>query len=206
MSKERKGLFLFTLFLGLFGRPTFAQDTGIFTDDRDGQIYKTVTYQMSTADSVFEISWLAENLSFKTPNSHCFQAGEDMCEERGRLYNWFDAMQSCPVSWRLPNDQEWTQLVNLYGGIKNAGRHLKANKKNWRKGKGTNKSLFNGLPTGASDPNGFYHEQAGFFWSATLSNENPKEASDWSFVPWLDEMRHWYGGKEMGNAVRCVKN
>ena len=115
-------------------------------------------------------------------------------------------MEVCPAGWHLPQDQEWYQLAALYGGTDQAGKHLKAGKKAWPEGKGTNKSLFNGLPTGASDRHGFHNERAGFYWSATISSEDSNEASDWSFVPWLTELRHWYGVKYIGNAVRCVKD
>ena len=194
------------LLLAILSQTVLSQATGVMTDDRDGQEYKMVTYEMNLGEASKEVSWMAENLRFKTADSQCFNNEEANCQKNGRLYNWFEAMQACPAGWRLPSDEDWTALVDLFGGIEKAGKHLKANKKAWTTGKGTNKSQFNGMPTGASDPNGFYHEQAGFFWSATLSDEKPNEASDWSFVPWLNEMRHWYGTKEIGNAVRCVKD
>lgn len=206
MNRQVVRFLIMTLF-SFYSVPSMAQSEGVFTDERDGRQYKTVTYQLKVEpDSKQEVTWMAQNLSFQSPNSQCFANKEANCEANGRLYNWFEAMKVCPVGWHLPSDKEWYQLAALYGGTAKAGKHLKADKKVWPQGKGTNKSKFNGLPTGSSDPNGFYNERAGFFWSATLSETDPNEASDWSFVPWLTELRHWYGVKYIGNAVRCVKD
>ncbi len=183
------------------------QTVGQFTDARDGKTYQTVSYQLKKGkDAVSTITWMAENLNFNSMASHCFANEEANCETKGRLYNWFEATAVCPVSWRLPNDEDWYQLVNLYGGLAKAGKHLKANKRSWPDGKGTNKSGFNGLPTGAFAAKDFHQAKAGFYWSATETEEEGIEASDWSFVPWLDEMRHWSGDKFIGNAVRCIRD
>lgn len=187
--------------LGLRG-----QKKGVLTDERDGKAYVTVTYSIKSGDSTSTVTWMAENLNFEMPEATCFNNDPENCVNSGRLYTWQAAMQACPVGWSLPSDNHWYQLVELFGGINQAGRHLKAKKKVWPEGKGTNKALFNGLPTGSADSNGFYNAEAGFFWSSTVGSIAELEASDWSFVPWTEAMRHWQGYVGIGNAVRCVKN
>lgn len=196
----------FVLYSFSYQLPMTGQETSVLTDARDGKDYSTVTYSIKSRDSVMEVTWMAQNLNFALPQSVCFDNDPKNCVNSGRLYTWKEAMQACPVGWSLPSDSHWYQLVELFGGIEQAGRHLKAKKRAWPQGKGTNKALFNGLPTGSADPNGFYHSNTGFFWSSTVGTVTEAEASDWSFVPWSKAMRHWQGNLGIGNAVRCVKN
>ena len=192
-------ILFFALELGLF-----AQTEGTFTDSRDGNIYKTITYSINKKGENYKITWMAENLNFISSNSSCVNDSISNCSEYGRLYTWFEAKKVCPEGWRLPSDKDWNTLADLYGGLDKAGKHLKTKGKN----KGTNKSLFNGLLGGARDPNGVYFKfnTAGFFWSSTESKNSPDEASDWSFASWSDKLRHWEGGKLIGNSCRCVKD
>ena len=207
MNRFRTLLLVFFLVNSFCYQPRlWGQEKGVFTDERDGKAYATVTYSIKSKDSTITVTWMAQNLNFQMPESVCFNNDPKNCVNSGRLYTWKGAMQACPVGWSLPSDNDWYQLVELFGGINQAGRHLKAKKKVWPEGKGTNKAIFNGLPTGSADSNGFYNSNAGFFWSSTIGTVAESEASDWSFVAWSKAMRHWQGGLGIGNAVRCVKN
>ena len=51
----------------------------------------------------------------------------------GKLYNWYavnDPRGLAPFGWHVPNDAEWMELISLYGGIHEAGIHLKSTT-NW---------------------------------------------------------------------------
>ncbi|MBR2469997.1 MAG: fibrobacter succinogenes major paralogous domain-containing protein [Fibrobacter sp.] len=67
---------------------------GEFIDERDGQIYKTVT--IAPAGTGYSEVWMAENLNYETENSWCGGIGttEGDCETYGRLYTWAAAMDS----------------------------------------------------------------------------------------------------------------
>ena len=68
------------------------------TDIRDGAVYQTVTYEpKGKKDSATSMTWMAQNLNFNSPESHCFANEEANCETNGRLYNWFDATKVCPL-------------------------------------------------------------------------------------------------------------
>lgn len=126
--------------------------TNTFTDQRDGNIYKTVTIGSQV--------WMAENLKYLpsvvgagtvSQISPYFYVlgynGTNVTEAKatsnyntyGVLYNWPAALNKaesstanpsgvqgvCPIGWHLPSDTEWTQLTDYLGGTSVAGGKLK---------------------------------------------------------------------------------
>ena len=120
---------------------------GEFTDDRDGQVYKTVVIGMQT--------WMAENLNYADSiaspvlegKSWCYGNSADSCAKYGRLYTWAAAIDSvslyndkdidcgyyktctlpdsvygvCPEGWHLPTRVEWYALYNFVDDEQNVG-------------------------------------------------------------------------------------
>lgn len=87
---------------------TFANNSGTFTDSRDGQIYTWV----ELADGK---KWMSQNLNYETTDSWCAYDKESNCEKYGRLYTWSVAQKVCPRGWRLPSDEEWWNMTSKYG-------------------------------------------------------------------------------------------
>lgn len=183
-----------------------SQTTDSFLDTRDKKVYKSVTYMIDKKKGE-SITWMAENLNYKTKDSYCYDDIESNCNIMGRFYNWSAAMKACPKGWHLPNDKEWNVLANLFGGISSAGKHLKSTSNLWKnKTQGTNKSLFNIMPYGnAVIGSGYYAFKINAtFWSSENLNKN--KATDWVFSN-VDKMISYKGDKlKAGNSVRCVKN
>ena len=136
-------------------------ELGTFTDERDGQTYKTV----KIGDQV----WMAQNLNYKSDNSYCYNDSAKYCSEYGRLYTWADAMESCPTGWHLPSKDEFVILANIAGGSSKAGKPLMA-KDGWNSnGGGYDTYSFAALPGGARNEDGEYVllGEQGSFWLAS---------------------------------------
>ena len=164
--------------------------TGIMTDARDGQTYKTVQIGSQT--------WMAENLNYETASSYCYNDSASYCAKYGRLYTWAVAMDSagtwttngkgcgndktcsptypvrgvCPSGWHLPTQTEWNTLFTAVGGQSTASTKLKSSS-GWNSdGNGTDSFGFSALPAGGRDNGGYDYEGYGaYFWSST-ENDN----------------------------------
>lgn len=130
---------------------------GIFTDDRDGQVYKYTTI----GDQV----WMAQNLNYASENSVCYNNDPANCEIYGRLYlllsrekgkengriNYNLADSVCPSGWHVPSNQEWLKMVNTVGDLndKATATRLKAtNLWNEDQKNGTDECGFSAIPGG----------------------------------------------------------
>jgi len=104
----KNNFLLLTVALLFIAFSSFGQETGTFTDTRDGRTYKTVKIGTQT--------WMAENLNYETENSCCFNFNSDFCVKYGRLYTFEDAKKACPAGWHIPSESEWITLRNYLGG------------------------------------------------------------------------------------------
>jgi len=112
--------------------------SGTFKDDRDSKTYKYVVIGTKT--------WMADNLNYATEGSLCYDATEANCTTYGRLYAWSTAKTACPSGWHLPDDAEWTTLINFVGTA--AGKKLKSISGWNSNGNGTDDYGFSALPGG----------------------------------------------------------
>ncbi|MDO4947493.1 MAG: fibrobacter succinogenes major paralogous domain-containing protein [Fibrobacter sp.] len=114
-------------------------DYGEFTDERDGQVYKTI--KICDKDNNNCQTWMAENLNYDPDPekvssmgsyawSGCYGNESANCTKYGRLYTWEVAMNDascaygnscnpsgsvqgvCPSGWHLPSHREFETLIN----------------------------------------------------------------------------------------------
>ena len=102
--------------------------TGSFVDKRDGREYRTITVDGQT--------WMAQNLNYAPASSlGCFKGDDKDCSKYGRNYTRADIADStksfcggndvcdnplqgiCPDGWRIPQQREWADLLNLLTGL-----------------------------------------------------------------------------------------
>ena len=166
---------------------------GSTRDSRDGQSYKTVTIGSQT--------WMAQNLNYKSANSHCYKDKASNCTKYGRLYTWDAATTACPSGWHLPTKAEFEMLVAAVGGESTAGIKLKSTR-GWRNSdNGTDDYSFSALPAVYKNFNeGFF----AFFWSSTeYSDDN---AYYMKLFYDYDGVSLYYDDKSVLRSVRCVKD
>lgn len=162
-----------------------------FTDQRDGNTYRTVTIGTQT--------WMAENLRF-LPEVHSNEEfdrrstpgygvygynGSDVTEAKqhpnyddyGVIYNWMAASNACPAGWHLSSADEWDELENY---IKNdgivqpglEGNTLKATY-GWNCGlPGTDDYGFTALAAGLRSDKGLFFDEGLYsnWWTSTEAN------------------------------------
>jgi len=190
------------------------ETTGIFTDRRDGHIYKWV--------GIGSQVWMAENLNFDTGSGSWVNDDNSAnADIYGRLYDWETACDVCPDGWHLPTDDEWKTL-EMYLGMSQAD----ANSEGWWRGtdeggklketgtihwncpniRSTNESGFSALPGGAynmryCDGKGY----GGSFWSSTESDSSNAWCRE-LFYNKSEVNRSYYGYKGHGFSVRCIRD
>jgi len=190
---------LMTVAILMIAMSSAAQKTGTFADSRDGKTYKTVKIGTQT--------WMAENLNFKTSDSWCYDDSIRNCLTYGKLYRWEAAKTSCPSGWHLPEDAEWTILIDFLGGKDAAGEMLKSNM-NWKTPKAdvTKVSGFEALPGGIYRLNMTFVDMgaSGYWWSST---ENDTSGAWYRGLDYDSRgVNRYSGNKKNGFSVRCIKN
>ncbi len=146
------------LYVGDDKEPEF----GSFTDQRDGQVYKTI----KIGDQI----WMAQNLNFLTENSYCYGNNSENCEIFGRLYKWEAVKNVCPEGWFLPNDEDWEELGEYLGGrfVSAGGKMKSVDRWLFPNIGATNESGFSALPSGIGEYDGFNNiGNYTLFWSSS---------------------------------------
>ena len=205
----RRLIFIFQLLFAFY--VVYGQETGTFTDSRDGQTYNIV--------KIGNQIWMAENLNYNAvAGSYCYDDNNSNCLKYGRLYTWQVAQNVCPSGWHLPGDAEWEELAETvsisfggytkdrFGDWSDVGKHLKSNF-GWKdSGDGLDNYDFSALPGGYRYGNEQYREVGYYagFWSSTESD---------IYSAWLRLLYHDISGvarneytKAFGFSVRCIRD
>ncbi len=194
--------------------------------DSDGNSYSTI--------KIGNQWWMSENLkttSFRNGEdvpkvagsgawastgeaAYCYFENDSVnAEDYGCLYNWHatvDGRKICPDGWHVPNDDNWTTLMEFLGGEQVAGGKLKqTGTEYWNSpnADATNESGFNALPGGTRSPmSGFFAGlgTTGSWWSTSV--QNAEYSYVWGLTSSNGFAAHYDLKKNSGLSVRCVKD
>lgn len=175
-----------------FATGLFSQESGSFTDSRDGKIYKTVKIGTQT--------WMAENLAFKIDiGCWAYDNDQNNVSTYGYLYTWSTAKNVCPSGWHLPSVNEWDKLFSSMGGTGVAGGKLKEKASGFT-------ALLGGQCNSGNGEN--YYQYIGSsvqFWTSSSANDGA------AFLRTIGKGNSiGFGGTtepdKLGISVRCIKN
>lgn len=179
-------------------KETTTNETGTFTDSRDGNTYKTVT--------IGDQTWMAENLAY---NAGTGTHGEGYADRWGYLYIWETAITAVPDGWHIPTKAEWNELIMELGGADVAADKLtdidSGDWTNQESTDDTNSSGFSALPAGryGYGTSGYDNRnQAGFWW--TIDEFNDDMAYHYYIISNLVLEDKEY--KTKGLSLRCIKD
>ena len=148
------------LLLSICTITNYSQETGTFTDTRDGKEYKYVL--------IGKQIWMAEDLAYRDSSIFVYKNKTSFGNNNIYLYNIDQAYDACPDGWYLPELNDWKELINYLG--QNAGGKLKSITGWISPNKGaTNEVGFNAMPNGMRIASGRVKDigKNAFFWTNT---------------------------------------
>jgi uncharacterized protein (TIGR02145 family) len=191
---------------------TPGNDTDVFTDDRDGEVY----HYTQIGDQV----WMAENLNYLPDSgvSNCYSFQEDHCRLFGRLYGFETAQTVCPGGWHLPTIEEWQTLGDFVDTeLGGSGRLGSEENPVWDIGEALMGVDGWRWPPDQAGSFGFFALPGGFhldggpggslateavFWSASLDNETTFQIDQWS----ASTLAQFPVRAGLEGSVRCIRD
>lgn len=142
----------------------------------------------------------------------------------GALYNGYTVETSnlCPNGWRIPSDEEWKQIEvhlgmsqldadNIGQRGTNQGSQLAGNAALWsdnilENNTGFGTSGFSAIPGGNRNFLGSFSSKGhnGYFWSSTEFNSSNAWMRTLGYT--FTTILRYYGSKQYGHSIRCVKD
>ncbi|MCF0224862.1 MAG: fibrobacter succinogenes major paralogous domain-containing protein [Fibrobacter sp.] len=189
-------------------RASLRDVTGMVTDPRDGQTYRTIKVEGR--------EWFAQNVNYEIEgHSWCYDDKDTYCSRSGRLYDLEGARKACPEGWHLPRDREWQDLLHglthCYDGVDKCEKFANKMKATtgWQGGGGTDEYGFAVYSSGYRKVIGKstvrYEDMGEYagFWSA--QNGRNETIWIWAMGRMSDQMvRQLVPSKTNAYSVRCI--
>lgn len=214
-------------------------DKIIFNDNRGGNTITDIDGNVYTILEIGSQSWLGQNLkttryndgtpipqqtvaslwvSLSTPAYCWYDNHSSNKEPYGAFYNWHvtnaagnGGKNPCPVGWHVPDDTEWTTLIDYLGGKTVTGGKLKEEGTlHWKppNSGATNVTGFTALPGGFRGTAGSFVEMGkqGSWWSSDGHPTFTSSAYYRSMSAASAGVYRHYLGKAFGMSIRCIKD
>ncbi len=160
-----------------------ASASGVFVDERDGFVYHYAQFG--------DTEWMLDNghYNLKDPTMCQMPTGPDEVSDRylaryGYSYTFTGAQMACPEGWRVPTDEDWQKLEQVYGMSAK-----EANERGWRgccayamRELSTDSLTFGALMTGYYTPYTIMQTPPfrlmgsfGFFWTSSADDTKENE-------------------------------
>jgi len=177
-----------------------------FCDTRESKLYGLVTIGTQT--------WMTKNLNAK--GGKCYNDNTANCVKYGMLYDWEAAKNACPPDWRLPDDTEWTTLINYIGGASKAGIKLKAkdnpraswkyHEKGKRTGNGTDDYGFSAFPGGYGSEGKFLKDEESGLWWCFSKGDSKRAHGKYVDISYDSDAAKWTNAhKNPSYSIRCIR-
>jgi len=179
-----------------------ADDNPSTPKDGDGQTIDGDYAYTGRTVKIGSLTWMAENLNRVTDNSWCYDNIASNCVRYGRLYTWDAAMSACPAGWRLPDREDWDDLL---AAVDNPTcTKLKSRAPDWN---GTDDFGFSALPGGYRYADGsFDYFGTGSGWWSTAEWQANVDDARYLYMSSSCANTAWYNdNKNSGFSVRCVQ-
>lgn len=135
----------------------------------------------------------------------CFNNDATSCTKYGKLYNWYavsDPRGLAPQGWHVASDEEWTELILVFGGQEIAGKAMKEKRADAK----SEKDVFAGELFGYRNMDGKFYDsgQRLYWWSRT--EQDTKLGWCRGLGNKQDNVSRIAFSKNFGFSVRCVKD
>ncbi len=182
--------------VSIIGKQGWMKENLKVTHYRDGSVITNVTGTTEWA-ALTNGAWSEYNNSASTGTTY------------GKLYNGFavETGKLCPAGWRVPTDDDWTELMDFLGGSSVAGGKMRQPGTTlWKSPNegATNSSEFTALPGGFRGPTGPFYmiSEVALWWSSSSSDDRlPYWITTYSNT---QLSRNNPVPKVNGIAVRCI--
>ncbi|MBU1718147.1 MAG: hypothetical protein KKA07_03645, partial [Bacteroidetes bacterium] len=199
----------------------------ILHDGRDCQQYPIVKAceqwwmqkNLNTGTMINSSVYMSDNALIE---KYCYDNSTGYCDIYGGLYEWDEVMNFqesdtgiigttqgiCPQGWHVPTKQEWSDMIDFFGGTTVAGGKLKATAY-WNSPNtgATNESGFTILPAGFKSYNNATFDHLGYnayLWSSTqYSSSNANYCYLGNTSEQIQKVQYV---KTYGLSLRCAMN
>jgi uncharacterized protein (TIGR02145 family) len=211
----------------LIGGCKKSDDNSLKVKDIDGNEYDVIQIgdqfwmkpnlrvtKYKNGDNIPNVTAGGDNWGDLLSGAYCYYENDDSDAEKfGALYNAYavnDSRGVCPTGFRVPDTDDWQELMDFLEGDSIAGLELKESGNiNWNSPNtgATNSTGFTALPAGARRQDGGFDFKGlvGQWWTSTESDVFPGKQIYRDMYNSFKSVGIGTDDKAWGKSIRCIK-